>query len=111
MALLQEPEKMRFERGKDPKKALGIGIGSKSLWMKAIYEKVEDENGVESYQIINGPDGHRILKDIQKNGFHNRHIPYYINNGRTSAHFPIGWWRGNWVEYLKTYYFLPKINP
>lgn len=102
---------MKFERGKDPKKAMGIGIGSQSIWLRGIYERKERtswDHGEVDYEIINGPDGHRIFEDIQKNGCLERHIPYHVHTGSSGGYIPIGWLKGKWVEYLKTYYYIPE---
>lgn len=102
---------MNFERGNSPKKAIGIGIEAQSVQIRGIYTKqdrVSMDQGDVIYDIINGPDGHQILEDIQKNGLKERHIPYHIY--MRHGYIPIGWLKGRWVEYLKKYYYIPEIN-
>jgi hypothetical protein len=103
---------MKFERGNSPKKSIGIGIEYQAFKLRGIYKKnsrVDFDQEEIFYQIINGPDGHSIFEDIQKNGLKERHIPYYIRiEGLPIDHIPIGWIKGRWVEYLKKYYYIPR---
>ena len=101
---------MKFERGQDPKKAMGIGVGSQSVWISGIYEKVENMEGEVHFRPLKRAEGYKILEDIQKNGLKGRHIPYEVHTGGSQGHLKIGWLRGRWVEYLKKYYYIPEIN-
>jgi hypothetical protein len=103
---------MNFERGNSPKKAISIGIESQAVKLVGIYTK-QDRVSIDQedviYNIINGPDGHQILEDIQKNGLKERHIPYYVRGeGRRNYHISSGQLKGRWVEYLKKYYYIPE---
>lgn len=99
---------MKFQRGRDPKKAMRIGVGSQSVWLKGIYERVENMEGEVHFRLIKGSEGHKIFEDIQKNGLHKRHISYEVHTGGSQGHLKIGWLSGRWVEYLKKYYYIPE---
>ena len=104
---------MNFERGKDPKTSMSIGIKSISIDLQGIYERKvryasSSESGVD-YQIINGPVGHEIFGDIQKSGIQERHHKYWVKpKGSGQGYMGIDHMAGKWVEYLKSYYYIPE---
>jgi len=106
---------MNFERGISPKKSMRIGIGSQALHLRGIYNRNiifstlpdTDDTAVE-FRVINGPDGHRIFKEIQENGIQSKHEKYWVHTGGSQGHLPIDWIAGRWIEYLKSYYKIPE---